>query len=107
MCNAGDIEIYKYIENSCQLYIRLGWLAPARQLYIQKRLGTRQNRLLRIPRIPGNEERQPVVHSIRGRDRARARDRDRLGLGLGIGLGLGSRLPLLFSHFRVCVSGNA
>ena len=22
------------------------------------------------PRIPGNEERQPVVHSIRGRDRA-------------------------------------
>ena len=66
-------------------------------------------------RIPGNEERQPVVHSIRGRDRARAkardsdrdRDMDRLWLGLGLGLGLGSGLPLLFSHFRVCVSGNA
>ena len=41
------------------------------------------------PRIPGNEERQPVVHSIRGR--ARAMDR----LGLGLGLGLGSGLPLL------------
>ena len=59
------------------------------------------------PRIPGNEERQPVVHSIRGRDRARARARDMARLGLGLGLGLGSGLPLLFSHFRVCVSGNA
>ena len=57
------------------------------------------------PRIPGNEERQPVVHSIRSRDRARARDRDMDRLGLG--LGLGSGLPLLFFHFRVCVSGNA
>ena len=35
-----------------------------------------------LARIPGNEERQPVVHSIRGRDR----DRDRLGLGLVIGI---------------------
>ena len=61
------------------------------------------------PRIPGNEERQPVVHSIRGRDRARARarDRDMDRLGLGLGLGLGSGLPVLFSHFRVCISGNA
>ena len=65
------------------------------------------------PRIPGNEERQPVVHSIRGRDRARARarararDRDRDMDRLGLGLGLGSGLPLLFSHFRECVSGNA
>ena len=60
-----------------------------------------------LARIPGNEERQQVVHSIRGRDRARARARDMDRLGLGLGLGLGSGLPLLFSHFRVCVSGNA
>ena len=62
------------------------------------------------PRIPGNEERQPVVHSIRGRDRARDRDMDRLGVGLGLGLGLGSGLytSTLFSfpgmRFRKCVN---
>ena len=59
------------------------------------------------PGIPGNEERQPVVHSIRGRDRARARARDRDRDRDMDRLGLGSGLPLLFSHFRECVSGNA
>ena len=58
------------------------------------------NRLLRIPRIPGNEERQPVVGTV---------SIYQAGLGLGLGLGSGYLYYFLISGYafpemRNCLS---